>query len=147
MLEEELLRAYINMSVNIKENRLLSDLSFNEIMVMNLIVEEERSFKELEERLNILKSQLNRIINDLKAKGLVETYIPLNDKRKLIIKKGNNIELYNTEHERMLRLMSLVKNKLGEADFKKLIELLNETTNVIKGVKIWLKLLLIPHQI
>lgn len=147
MLEEELLRAYINMSVNIKENRLLSDLSFNEIMVMNLIVEEERSFKELEERLNILKSQLNRIINDLKAKGLVETYIPLNDKRKLIIKKGNNIELYNSEHERMLRLMSLVKNKLGEADFKKLIELLNETTNVIKGVKIWLKLLLIPHQI
>lgn len=147
MLEEELLRAYINMSVNIKENRLLSDLSFNEIMVMNLIVEEERSFKELEERLNILKSQLNRIINDLKAKGLVETYIPLNDKRKLIIKKGNNIELYNTEHERMLKLMSLVKNKLGEADFKKLIELLNETTNVIKGVKIWLKLLLIPHQI
>lgn len=136
MLEEELLRAYINMSVNIKENRLLSDLSFNEIMVMNLIVEEERSFKELEERLNILKSQLNRIINDLKAKGLVETYIPLNDKRKLIIKKGNNIELYNSEHERMLRLMSLVKNKLGEADFKKLIELLNETTNVIKGVKI-----------
>lgn len=136
MLEEELLRAYINMSVNIKENRLLSDLSFNEIMVMNLIVEEERSFKELEERLNILKSQLNRIINDLKAKGLVETYIPLNDKRKLIIKKGNNIELYNTEHERMLRLMSLVKNKLGEADFKKLIDLLNETTNVIKGVKI-----------
>lgn len=136
MLEEELLRAYINMSVNIKENRLLSDLSFNEIMVMNLIVEEERSFKELEERLNILKSQLNRIINDLKAKGLVETYIPLNDKRKLIIKKGHNIELYNTEHERMLRLMSLVKNKLGEADFKKLIELLNETTNVIKGVKI-----------
>ncbi len=136
MLEEELLRAYINMSVNIKENRLLSDLSFNEIMVMNLIVEEERSFKELEERLNILKSQLNRIINDLKAKGLVETYIPLNDKRKLIIKKGNNIELYNTEHERMLKLMSLVKNKLGEADFKKLIELLNETTNVIKGVKI-----------
>jgi hypothetical protein len=124
------------MSVNIKENRLLSDLSFNEIMVMNLIVEEERSFKELEERLNILKSQLNRIINDLKAKGLVETYIPLNDKRKLIIKKGNNIELYNTEHERMLKLMSLVKNKLGEVDFKKLIELLNETTNVIKGVKI-----------
>ena len=136
MLEEELLRAYINMSVNIKENRLLSDLSFNEIMVMNLIVEEERSFKELEERLNILKSQLNRIINDLKAKGLAETYIPLNDKRKLIIKKGHNIELYNTEHERMLRLMSLVKNKLGEADFKKLIELLNETTNIIKGVKI-----------
>lgn len=136
MLEEELLRAYINMSVNIKENRLLSDLSFNEIMVMNLIVEEERSFKELEERLNILKSQLNRIINDLKVNGLVETYIPLNDKRKLIIKKGHNIELYNTEHERMLKLMRLVKNKLGEADFKKLIELLNETTNVIKGVKI-----------
>lgn len=135
MLEEEMLRSYINMSANIKENRLLSDLSFNEIMVMNLIVEEEMSFKELQNRLNILKSQLNRIINDLKNKSLIETYIPLDDKRKLMIKKGNNIALYFKEHEKMLKLMSLVKKELGENDFKKLIELLNKTTSVIKGVE------------
>lgn len=135
MLEEEMLRSYINMSANIKENRLLSDLSFNEIMVMNLIVEEEMSFKELQNRLNILKSQLNRIINDLKNKSLIETYIPLDDKRKLMIKKGSNIALYFNEHEKMLKLMSLVKKELGENDFKKLIELLNKTTSVIKGVE------------
>ena len=135
MLEEEMLRSYINMSANIKENRLLSDLSFNEIMVMNLIVEEEMSFKELQNRLNILKSQLNRIINDLKNKSLIETYIPLDDKRKLMIKKGSNIALYFKEQEKMLKLMSLVKKELGENDFKKLIELLNKTTSVIKGVE------------
>lgn len=135
MLEEEMLRSYINMSANIKENRLLSDLSFNEIMVMNLIVEEEMSFKEIQERLNILKSQLNRIINDLKTKGLIETYVPLDDKRKLMIKKGNNISLYFKEHEKMLNLMSLVKKELGEEDFKKLIELLDRTTSIIKGVE------------
>ena len=135
MLEEEMLRSYINMSANIKENRLLSDLSFNEIMVMNLIVEEEMPFKVLQKRLNILKSQLNRIINDLKTKGLIETYIPLDDKRKLMIKKGSNIALYFKEHEKMLKLMSLVKKELGENDFKKLIELLNKTTSVIKGVE------------
>ena len=135
MLEEEMLRSYINMSANIKENRLLSDLSFNEIMVMNLIVEEEMSFKELQNRLNILKSQLNRIINDLKNKSLIETYIPLDDKRKLMIKNGSNLALYFKEHEKMLKLMSLVKKELGENDFKKLIELLNKTTSVIKGVE------------
>ena len=135
MLEEEMLRSYINMSANIKENRLLSDLSFNEIMVMNLIVEEEMSFKEIQERLNILKSQLNRIINDLKNKGLIETYVPFDDKRKLMIKKGNNISLYFKEHEKMLNLMSLVKKELGEEDFKKLIELLDRTTSIIKGVE------------
>ena len=91
MIEEEMLRSYINMSSIIKENRLLNDLSFNEIMVMNLIVEEEMPFKVLQKRLNILKSQLNRIINDLKTKGLIETYIPLDDKRMLMIKKSNNI--------------------------------------------------------
>lgn len=135
MLEEDMLRSYINMSANIKENRLLSGLSFNEIMVMNLIVEEEMSFKEIQERLNILKSQLNRIINDLKTKGLIETYVPLDDKRKLMIKKGNNIALYFKEHEKMLDLMSLVKKELGEEDFKKLIELLDRTTSIIKGVE------------
>lgn len=35
----------------------------------------------------------------------------------------------------MLKLMSLVKKELGENDFKKLIELLNKTTSVIKGVE------------
>ena len=133
MIEEEMLRSYINMSSIIKENRLLNDLSFNEIMVMNIIVEEEMPFKVLQKRLNILKSQLNRIINDLKTKGLIETYIPLDDKRMLMIKKSNNIALYFKEHEKML--MSLVKNELGENDFKKLIELLNRATMVIKGVE------------
>ena len=104
-------------------------------MVMNLIVEEEMSFKELQNRLNILKSQLNRIINDLKNKSLIETYIPLDDKRKLMIKKGSNIALYFKEHAKLLKLMSLVKKELGENDFKKLIELLNKTTSVIKGVE------------
>ena len=113
MIEEEMLRSYINMSSIIKENRLLNDLSFNEIMVMNLIVEEEMPFKVLQKRLNVLKSQLNRIINDLKTKGLIETYIPLDDKRMLMIKKSNNIALYFKEHEKMLKLMSLVKNELG----------------------------------
>lgn len=92
-------------------------------------------FKVLQKRLNILKSQLNRIINDLKTKGLIETYIPLDDKRMLMIKKSNNIALYFKEHEKMLKLMSLVKNELGENDFKKLIELLNRATMVIKGVE------------
>ena len=134
MIEEEMLWSYINMSSIIKENRLLNDLSFNEIMVMNLIVEEEMPFKVLQKRLNILKSQLNRIINDLKTKGLIETYIPLDDKRMLMIKKSN-IALYFKEHEKMLKLMSLVKNELGENDFKKLIEVLNRATMVIKGVE------------
>ena len=53
MIEEEMLRSYINMSSIIKENRLLNYLSFNEIMVMNLIVEEEMPFKVLQKRLNI----------------------------------------------------------------------------------------------
>lgn len=71
----------------------------------------------------------------MKTKGLIETYIPLDDKRMLMIKKSNNIALYFKEHEKMLKLMSLVKNELGENDFKKLIELLNRATMVIKGVE------------
>ena len=52
-----------------------------------------------------------------------------------MIKKSNNIALYFKEHEKMIKLMSLVKNELGENDFKKLIELLNRATMVIKGVE------------
>ena len=59
MIEEEMLRSYINMSSIIKENRLLNDLSFNEIMVMNLIVEEEMPKEEMEKGTLTIKRQIN----------------------------------------------------------------------------------------
>ena len=131
-LEEIMLKAWINMSVNTRENRLLNELSFNEMLVLNMIQDKECSFKELVNELNILKSQLNRVIQNLVQKKLIIAYTPENDKRSLMIKKGDNTELYKQEHARMIEIMRKIRKQIGEEDTLKLIYLLNQVASLIK---------------
>ena len=131
-LEEIMLKAWINMSVNTRENRLLNELSFNEMLVLNMIQEKECSFKELVNELNILKSQLNRVIQNLVQKKLIIAYTPENDKRSLMIKKGDNTELYKQEHARMIEIMRKIRKQIGEEDTLKLIYLLNQVASLVK---------------
>ena len=131
-LEEIMLKAWINMSVNTRENRLLNELSFNEMLVLNMIQNKECSFKELVNELNILKSQLNRVIQNLVQKKLIIAYNPENDKRSLMIKKGNNTELYKQEHARMIEIMKKIRKQIGEEDTLKLIYLLNQVASLVK---------------
>ena len=131
-LEEIMLKAWINMSVNTRENRLLNELSFNEMLVLNMIQGKECSFKELVNELNILKSQLNRVIQNLVQKKLIIAYTPENDKRSLMIKKGDNTELYKQEHARMIEIMRKIRKQIGEEDTLKLIYLLNQVASLVK---------------
>ena len=131
-LEEIMLKAWINMSVNTRENRLLNELSFNEMLVLNMIQDKECSFKELVNELNILKSQLNRVIQNLVQKKLIIAYTPENDKRSLMVKKGDNTELYKQEHERMIEIMRKIRKQIGEEDTLKLIYLLNQVASLVK---------------
>ena len=131
-LEEIMLKAWINMSVNTRENRLLNELSFNEMLVLNMIQNKECSFKELVNELNILKSQLNRVIQNLVQKKLIIAYTPENDKRSLMIKKGDNTELYKQEHARMIEIMKKIRKQIGEEDTLKLIYLLNQVALLVK---------------
>lgn len=131
-LEEIMLKAWINMSVNTRENRLLNELSFNEMLVLNMIQDKECSFKELVNELNILKSQLNRVIQNLVQKKLIIAYTPENDKRSLMIKKGDNTELYKQEHARMIEIMRKIRKQIGEEDTLKLIYLLNQVASLVK---------------
>lgn len=131
-IEEIMLKAWINMSVNTRENRLLNELSFNEMLVLNMIQDKECSFKELVNELNILKSQLNRVIQNLVQKKLIIAYTPENDKRSLMIKKGDNTELYKQEHARMIEIMRKIRKQIGEEDTLKLIYLLNQVASLVK---------------
>ena len=97
-----------------------------------MIQEKECSFKELVNELNILKSQLNRVIQNLVQKKLIIAYTPENDKRSLMIKKGDNTELYKQEHARMIEIMRKIRKQIGEEDTLKLIYLLNQVASLVK---------------
>lgn len=131
----ELLDAWMNMTANIKVNRLLQDMSLNEMFICSYIYRfNKASFKQLIEKTNLLKSQMNRQLNDLIEKGFVTKNTDDNDKRKIVLEmteKGK--EVYLKEHEKVVALISRVTNELGNKKTASLAKLMKEAVGVLNN--------------
>ena len=129
----ELLDAWMNMTANLKVNRLLQDMSLNEMFICSYIYRfNKASFKQLIEKTNLLKSQMNRQLNDLIEKGFVTKNTDDNDKRKIVLEmteKGK--EVYLKEHEKVVALISRVTNELGNKKTASLAKLMKEAVGVL----------------
>ena len=73
---EELLRAWMSLSAYIRGNRLLRELSMNEMLVCNLLYRRQEeggppvTATELCARTQLLKSQVNHILTAMESRGL-----------------------------------------------------------------------------
>ncbi len=135
MIEEDLLNAWLKMSVCIKGNRILKELSFNEITILNALNGGDLTFKMILEKTKMLKSQLNRVLNALINKKMVISYANNNDKRSIIYSLNNqNREIYDNEHKRILIIMNSIKNSLGEDETKRLALDIERATDIVNKI-------------
>lgn len=122
--KEELLNAWLYMSANVWNRRIVRKLSFNEAFVCNLLY---RKWEEpdggkitatyLCEETRLLKSQMNKIINKLEDEGIVERRRSQSDKRRVYIfftEKGRKV--YEEEHNGILNLLGAIMEKFSEEE-------------------------------
>ena len=73
-LQEELLQSWMAMEVGIRGNRLLSDLSMNEMLICNILYQRRDdapvTATELCGQTKLLKSQMNHILNTMSVRAL-----------------------------------------------------------------------------
>lgn len=135
MIEEDLLNAWLKMSVCIKGNRILNELSFNEITILNALNGGDLTFKMILEKTKMLKSQLNRVLNALINKKMVISYANSNDKRSVIYSLNNqNRKVYDDEHKRVLMIMNSIKSTLGEEETKRLALDIERATDIVNKI-------------
>ena len=135
MIEEDLLNAWLKMSVCIKGNRILNELSFNEITILNALNGGDLTFKMILEKTKMLKSQLNRVLNALINKKMVISYANSNDKRSVIYSLNNQKrKVYDDEHKRVLMIMNSIKNTLGEEETKRLALDIERATDIVNKI-------------
>lgn len=131
----ELLRAWIKMSENIKIKKILENVSFNEMLIMSYIYENENATASaISKKTNLLKSQMNRSLNELEKKKLISRNINPEDKRFVYLsltKQGK--QTYEKEHKRVMDVISKVRNTLGNKKTKLLTNYLNEAIDAIGG--------------
>lgn len=141
--QEKLLQAWINMSVCIRGNRVLSGLSFNETVVCGLLYHHEKNEGEpvtatdICRHTKLLKSQVNRILTGMEQKGFVERIRSKEDRRKIFVRlSDNNISKYLDEHDKVMGILDAVMDTMGKDKVDKLTELLVEATDIVNSMHI-----------
>ena len=140
-MEEELLYAWMEMSLYIRGNRILSDFSFNEIMICGLLYRRQQTGQspftatELGSYTRLLKSQINHILTAMEDRGLISRERSPHDKRQVYVRlREEAIPLYLREHAKVLDIVDSVCSALGEADTQTLTALMRKATAVVNDL-------------
>lgn len=141
-VEEKLLGAWMDMALHIRGNRIVTGLSFNEIVVCSMIYRGMQdgvgmlTATDLGNRTKLLKSQLNKVLTLMEEKGLIERIRSEKDKRKVFLKlREEKLSVYLEEHEKVMVIVHQVCTSLGEEKTKMLSELLLEAVAVVDKCK------------
>lgn len=134
-MEERLLKDWLKISYIIRNNRIINELPYSEIVIISILKyhQSEMSFKDLMTTSKILKSQLNRSLNSLEKKQLITKNISQADKRSKIInltKKGE--ETYDSFHPVAVESSKKMIEILGEEKTKELIDIFEIVINECK---------------
>lgn len=140
-MQEQLLQSWINMSLVIRGNRLVSGLSFNEMIICRILYEKRQAGQqaatatELCQQMQLLKSQINKLLTTMENNGLIERKRSENDKRKVEIRLTERaVALYTAEHKRILKILQHVSNHLGAEQTETLTFLLTELVTSIRSM-------------
>lgn len=141
-LNESLLEAWLRISTSVINSRVVSELSYNESLVCNALykaMKEDSSKKltatDLCSSTKMLKSQMNRTLNQLEKKSIILRERSLEDKRKVYIMM-NPAELsgYQKQHEKILFLIDNIIEKLGISKVEEAIALFNQISDIASDV-------------
>ena len=137
-LNEVLLGAWLKISTAINNSRLVSEMSYNESLICNILYrnatehpEQFLTATDLCTETKILKSQMNRILNQLEEKNLITRERSNRDKRKVFVRlTTEQSNAYLKQHEQILQLLDNIIEKLGEEKTLEIIETLNGISDV-----------------
>lgn len=132
-LNEDLLSAWLTLSSTVSNERMVSYLSFNEAFVCHLLYKQQCLDPEgfltataLCIQTKMLKSQMNKILNSLERKGLIQKTRATTDKRLVYVKLCKaHLKLYEKEHAQILEIIDQLIEKIGIQETIQAINILN----------------------
>ncbi len=113
---EDLLFAWLALSNTICNERLVSDMPFNEALICNLL---DRSGSEgmyaaqLCAQIGMLKSQMNRTLNSMEQKQLIRRERSQTDRRQVRVFLRQN-SLYENQHRKSIALVKKIIEQYGK---------------------------------
>lgn len=134
---EELLSAWLRLSNTICNERIVTQLPYNEALVCNILYNQRMDYPneyltatDLCEKTRLIKSLMNRTLNNLEKKGLIIKQRSEKDKRNVYVMfNEKNISIYEKGHNEVLQVVDSIiekmDDKIGEKKTKEIADVLN----------------------
>lgn len=137
-LNEKLLGAWLRISTVINNSRLVSEMSYNESLICNILYRHAMespnrrlTATDLCAETKILKSQMNRILTQLEEKNLITRERSPEDKRMVYVHiTTDQSNTYIKQHARILSLLDNIIEKIGEEKALEIIHSLNSISAI-----------------
>ena len=120
-LEENIIASWVRLTGVLKNTRLTDGLQYNEAIIMNIIYRKFRedgkgvvSFKDIVTETSMLKSLVNRTIDSLVQRGLLERLEGKADRRTTFVRPvEENLSAYLEVHDRTLEMVHQIVELIG----------------------------------
>jgi DNA-binding MarR family transcriptional regulator len=141
-INEKLLGAWLKLSSTICNEKIVSDMSYNESIICGILhqnamnnPERQITATELCVQTNMQKSQMNRTLNMMEEKGLIFRKRSEKDKRQVFVSMNmENAGIYERQHEKILNFVDAVMDKVGKERAEEIVQLFTLITNKAKEV-------------
>lgn len=140
---EALLDAWLHLCTSIINDRVTSDMPYNEALICNILhrnqVENpgtELTATDLCRFSRILKSQMNRTLQRMEDKGVIIRKRSDMDRRLVYITLNMESTLYQRQHEKILAVIDSIIDKIGPEYTEQIIEMFTKIAKTADEVLI-----------
>lgn len=140
-MEEELLNAWLRVTGALNMDDFVSGTTYNEAVICNLLYRSHKlgagalTATDLCAKTHMLKSQMNRTLNEMEQKHLILRERSAQDRRRILITLDmSQIEVYEQQHQKNLALISRMLERVGREKGNDILRLLNEIADTAEEV-------------
>lgn len=144
-MNEALLNSWLRISTAINNPRLVSEMTYNESLVCNILyqhctsddAEQPLTATDLCAMTNMLKSQMNRTLTQLESKNMITRQRSTRDKRQIFISMNlEQCHAYQKQHEKILKILDTVIHELGIEKSNTAMQILNDISDVAEHLSL-----------
>lgn len=135
---ELLLDSYLRLSTAICNERVVSELPYNEALICNLLYRnapQALTATDLCEETRMQKSQMARTLNEMEEKGLILRKRSQSDRRQVLVELNREqAEAFFRQHEQTLEIVHAIAQRMSSEKIQILTDLLNEAADAAREV-------------
>lgn len=133
-LNEQLLQSWLRLTTVINNDRLVSNLPFNEMVIFRHLLQSEHhalTATDLCSLTTMQKSQMNRTLTAMEEKGFVKRVKDHSDKRKTTVYLNEDaMDVYASEHQKIIDLIDCLIEQIGLEQAKQVLVAFNGVADV-----------------